>query len=412
MIKKLRRKYMLITMSLVCILLYGMLALFYIRTSHGLKQESLDALKAYSDQNPAVLFDNRFGRFFGNQDKYAHYDIFVIEYREAGNILTPYGFGEITEEQKAYIFDLMNDVLSRKDDTGVTSNYNLRYMKTYQQGMIKVVFLDKSYEDSTLSSQLFTIITVAVTGTVLLFLITLALTRIAIRPVERSWLQQQQLVADVSHELKTPLAVISSNTDIVMSHSEQSVAEQKKWLGYIKSETERMSELISNILYLAKTDEIKTKIEKSVFDLSTAVVAASLPFESVCFEKGLKLVTNVEPDIAFYGNKETVMRLVYILIDNACKYSFKDTQVNVALYNTAEKTILAVNNKGNSISPDQAKHIFERFYRSDESRSNANNSFGLGLSIARSIVEVHGGRIDIESGENGNTFICTFKRLQ
>ena len=242
MIKKLRRKYMLITMSLVCILLYGMLALFYIRTSHSLKQESLDALKAYSDQNPAVLFDNRFGRFFGNQDKYAHYDIFVIEYREAGNILTPYGFGEITEEQKAYIFDLMNDVLSRKDDTGVTSNYNLRYMKTYQQGMIKVVFLDKSYEDSTLSSQLFTIITVAVTGTVLLFLITLALTRIAIRPVERSWLQQQQLVADVSHELKTPLAVISSNTDIVMSHSEQSVAEQKKWLGYIKSETERMSE--------------------------------------------------------------------------------------------------------------------------------------------------------------------------
>ena len=402
---------MLITMSLVCILLYVMLALFYVQTSHSLKQESLDALKAYSDQNPAMLFDDRFGRFFGEQDKYAHYDIFVIEYREAGNILTPYGFGEINDEQKEYIFALMNDVLSNEDDIGVTSNYNLRYMKTYPQGMIKVVFLDKSYEDSTLNSLLITIITVAVTGSLLLFLITLALTRIAIRPVERSWRQQQQLVADVSHELKTPLAVISSNTDIIISHNDETVAEQKKWLGYIKSETERMSELIANILYLAKTDEIKTKLEKSVFDLSTAVIAASLPFESVCFEKGLELVTNAEPNIDFYGNKDAIMRLVYILIDNACKYSYEGTQVNLALYNTPEKTILAVNNKGEKITPEQAKHIFERFYRADESRTNSTNSFGLGLSIARSIVEVHGGRIDVESDDKGNTFICSFKRI-
>ena len=411
MIKKLRIKFLVITLSMLCLLFYAMLAVFYFQTAANLRSESLAALKSYSEKNPAIVFNDKFGRFFGDNDAYSHYDIFIIEYREAGNVLTPYGFGEITAEQEEYIFSLMDEVLYSKQDTGIVKRYNLRYYKTASPGMIKTVFLDKSYEDSTLSSVLVSIFVIGAVGSVLFFVITLIVTRIATRPVERSWKQQQQLVADVSHELKTPVAVISSNLDIVMSHPAESVSDQGKWLGYIKDETVHMNELIKSILYLARTEETDASLEKSGFDLSNAVNAAALPFESVCFEKGLELEINTEPDVFFYGNRDMMMRLVSILLDNACKYSLPGNPVTVALYNAPEKLILAVNNKGDLISEEDKKRIFERFYRADESRSNAHGSFGLGLSIARSITEAHGGRIEVTStAEDGNTFVCSFKR--
>ena len=411
MIKKLRIKITLITLALLCVLFYAMLAVFYFQTARTLKNESEEALRSYSRQNPSIVFDDRFNRYFGDTDTYSRYDIFIIEYREVGNTLTPYGFGTITEEQKQYIFALMDEVLAQKEETGVLDGYGLRYMKTSSPGYTKVVFLDKSREDSTLGSMRMTLIAIAAAGTLCFFIIAIVVTRIALRPVERSWEQQRQLVADVSHELKTPVAVISANTDIVLSHPEDTVDGQMKWLGYIKDETVRMNDLITGILYLAKTDETKASIEKADFDLSNAVNAAALPFESVCFEKGLSFELNVEPDIRFFGNRDMMMRLVSILIDNACKYSESGGTVKAALYNAPEKTIIAVNNRGALITPEQAKHIFERFYRVDESRTEAGGSFGLGLSIARSITELHGGKIEVVSDEeNGNTFICSFKR--
>ncbi|MBQ6184123.1 MAG: HAMP domain-containing histidine kinase [Clostridia bacterium] len=411
MIKKLRIKITLITLALLCVLFYAMLAVFYFQTARTLKNESEDALRSYSRQNPSMIFDDRFNRFFGGTDEYSRYDIFIIEYREVGNLLTPYGFGRITEEQERYIFALMDEVLDRKEEIGELGGYGLRYMKTSSPGYTKVVFLDKSREDSTLSSMRMTLIAIAAAGTVCFLIIAIVVTRIALRPVERSWKQQRQLIADVSHELKTPVAVISANTDIVLSHPEDTVDGQMKWLGYIKDETARMNDLITGILYLAKSDETRASIEKTDFDLSNAVYAAALPFESVCFEKGLSLELNVEPDIRFFGSRDMMMRLVSILIDNACKYSESGGTVKTALYNAPEKTIIAVNNRGELITPEQAKHIFERFYRVDESRSEAGGSFGLGLSIASSITELHGGRIEVVSDEeNGNTFICSFKR--
>ena len=411
MIKKLRIKITLITLALLCVLFYAMLAVFYFQTARTLKNESEEALRSYSRQNPSIVFDDRFNRYFGDTDTYSRYDIFIIEYREVGNTLTPYGFGTITEEQEQYIFALMDEVLAQKEETGVLDGYGLRYMKTSSPGYTKVVFLDKSREDSTLGSMRMTLIAIAAAGTLCFFIIAIVVTRIALRPVERSWEQQRQLVADVSHELKTPVAVISANTDIVLSHPEDTVDGQMKWLGYIKDETVRMNDLITGILYLAKTDETKASIEKADFDLSNAVNAAALPFESVCFEKGLSFELNVEPDIRFFGNRDMMMRLVSILIDNACKYSESGGTVKAALYNAPEKTIIAVNNRGALITPEQAKHIFERFYRVDESRTEAGGSFGLGLSIASSITELHGGKIEVVSDEeNGNTFICSFKR--
>ena len=411
MIKKLRIKITLITLAILCVLFYAMLAVFYFQTARTLKNESEEALRSYSRQNPSIVFDDRFNRYFGDTDTYSRYDIFIIEYREVGNLLTPYGFGRITEEQERYIFALMDEVLAQKEETGVLDGYGLRYMKTSSPAYTKVVFLDKSREDSTLGSMRMTLIAIAAAGTLCFFIIAIVVTRIALRPVERSWEQQRQLVADVSHELKTPVAVISANTDIVLSHPEDTVDGQMKWLGYIKDETVRMNDLITGILYLAKTDETKASIEKADFDLSNAVNAAALPFESVCFEKGLSFELNVEPDIRFFGNRDMVMRLVSILIDNACKYSESGGTVKATLYNAPEKTIIAVNNRGALITPEQAKHIFERFYRVDESRTEAGGSFGLGLSIASSITELHGGKIEVVSDEeNGNTFICSFKR--
>ncbi|MFA6948640.1 MAG: HAMP domain-containing sensor histidine kinase [Eubacteriales bacterium] len=243
-------------------------------------------------------------------------------------------------------------------------------------------------------------------GAALLTLISALLSRWAVKPVGQAWERQKRFIADASHELKTPLTVISTNLELVMQNPSETVRSQSKWLGYIASESAQMKTLVGDLLYLARLDASEDGIlpssEIREFSLSDAVTDACLPFESVAFEAGASLECDIEPDIAMIGNENELHRLTAIFLDNAIKNTPRGGNIKISLTKRRNELRLECENTGETIAPEHLARIFERFYRADSSRDRNTGGYGLGLSIAHSIIASHKGRAEAAS-ENGVT---------
>ena len=214
-----------------------------------------------------------------------------------------------------------------------------------------------------------------------------------VRPVKEDFERQKQFIADAGHELKTPIAVIGANIDVLMGSYPGN-----KWLEYVKAENQRMGELVKNLLYLAKNDANRQTMDITQFDLCEAVNSVVLPFESTFYEQGKKFELNV-PDtpLMMYGDEQKIKQVVIILVDNALKNSEKGALVRVAVVASGNRRIVRVYNTGHGIAPDDLEKIFERFYRADTSRARQTGGYGLGLAIARSVADAHGGTLTASS---------------
>lgn len=221
----------------------------------------------------------------------------------------------------------------------------------------------------------------------------------ALAPVGESMKKQRDLVANASHELKTPLTVIATNLAVMKSEPASTVAENAKWMDAIEAQIKRMNGLIVNMLQLSKMENVPLDLKD--IDLSELAEGACLGFDAVCFEKGLRLITKITPGIRVMGDKDSLERLIAGLLDNATKYSEKDGKIGLRLITDGKRAKMFVMNTGEAMTPEDSKHAFDRFYRSDGARSNPDgNSFGLGLAIARATVTAHGGSISCR-GING-----------
>lgn len=225
-----------------------------------------------------------------------------------------------------------------------------------------------------------------------------ALIRRMVRPVEDAFVRQQQFVWDASHELKTPLAVISANADVL----EGEIGENE-YLKYIQSEVRRTDDLVRNLLILARLDRGTGSQEMRELDLSEALLGVLLPFESTVFEAGKTLETEIQENVRCTGNEAMLQQLAVILLSNALKYSNDGGAIRVRLSRKAHGCELRVENTGEGIAPKDLERIFDRFYRTDASRNSETGGEGLGLAIARSIVELHRGTIRAESEMDGWT---------
>lgn len=219
----------------------------------------------------------------------------------------------------------------------------------------------------------------------LAFLISLYIANRSIKPIEESYNRQKRFVADASHELRTPLATINANADLLLSHPDSTIAEEKKWIIYIKDETERMTGLTNDLLYLAKSDADREEKVSSAVSISDITESTILETEAAAFEKGLELTYSVEPNIRMIASQDRLKQLILILIDNALKYTPKKGTIHVSLSKEGSKAVMRVENSGDGIAPDELPHIFDRFYRTDKSRARESGGSGLGLSIAKSI---------------------------
>lgn len=311
----------------------------------------------------------------------------------------------IVENQSSYDADkaasLVTSALKNNNKTGTLGN--LRYLledKPYGKIM---VFMDNSAESENSSRLIFTSFVIGGISVIIVFFVAMCLSRWAIKPVKKSWEKQKQFVADASHELKTPLTVINANIDVLTSDSNNN-----KWLGYIKEETKRMNLLVNNLLYLAKSDIKENSSPFSQFDLSQAVKSSVLPFESIIYEANKKLHLRIEEGIFYYGDEHAIKRVVIALLDNAVKNCKASGRIDVSLITSGNKKILIVYNTGDSIPDNEKDRIFERFYRVDTSRVREEGGYGLGLSIVKSILDAHKGKIMVESpSEGGVKFIVS-----
>lgn len=293
--------------------------------------------------------------------------------------------------QRTDIISYVNTALNTGNSEGTIGKYAFLIQdKSY--GKI-IVFLDVSVQQRQSKDLITTTIIIGIIAIFIFFIISVILSFWLVKPVKETFDKQKQFISNASHELKTPLAVISANSDVL-----EGEIGNNKWLSYIKSESVRMSELVNEFLCLARLDDKSGhKMVISQFNLSDLVLQTALPFESTVFEMGKKFDVDVESDIMYNGDQSSIKHILSILIDNAIKYSKENGEISVKLYTRSGKKVIEVYNTGDGIPANKLKKVFERFYRQDEARNSKSGGYGLGLAIAKSITEAHNGKINVQS---------------
>ncbi len=242
-------------------------------------------------------------------------------------------------------------------------------------------------------------------GEMLIYFIAKKITEWLIKPVIESFNNQKEFIANASHELKTPLAVMIASIDCLTPSKKN-----EKWIHNLKSESEKMSHLITRLLDLSKSENGIQKEDFHNNNLSKIIEKRALIFESLAYEKNVLIDLDIMPDINLVCNLESMDELITILIDNAICHSEKNSSILVKLSKENKNVIIEVRNKGKEIAKEEQEKIFERFYRGDKARTHKENRYGLGLAIAKNIVESHKGSITVSSKNGFTTFKVVFKK--
>lgn len=230
----------------------------------------------------------------------------------------------------------------------------------------------------------------------------LFLSRWVSRPVEKAFATQTRFVADASHELKTPISVINANLSVLEGEGKKS----NKWLGYIRAETTRMNGLVNSLLTLATMDDPSYQRNDTTFMLDDLVESCVLPFESLIFESGINLTVDCEKELSMTGDWDKLAQMIRILLENATKHTKEGGTITIELKKKSNKKVLTVFNQGEQISSVDGAKIFERFYRTDFARDRDSGGYGLGLSIAKAVVNLHKGKIYVDTTvQDGAKFV-------
>ena len=395
-LRKLRHRFVLIIMLLVGGVVLGMVGI-----SSANAQASFDELVDRSLNRALELRDDEpMGSAIGME----HLPVLWIDVSNAGVTLRSNQSQFSIDANE--LSDAISQALASDADEGRIDSYGLTWRCAQTSYGWRIAIADTSAIDAARRAQVFNDLKLAVGGLLVLFAVATALSRWALRPVERAWEQQHQFVADASHELKTPLAVILANTQI-LSDADGLPEGSRRWVTSTAEEAERMKGLVEDLLELARTEEGAGGARRNVdVDLSGAVEGEALQFDAVAFERGCSIESEVADDLHVTGDPDQLERLVKTLLDNACKYAATGTEVGVSLRRQGSVAELAVTNQGIPIDPEDLPHLFDRFYRSDKARTRETGGFGLGLAIAKGIVESHGGKISVTSDESSGTRFC------
>ena len=393
MIRKLKAKFIVINMGLVLTVLLVMFGLVYGITSRDLREESVRMLRSVAAE-PMRMWRP------GERDDRIQLPYFVLQFSPDGSLAAVGGHFDLTDQ--ALLSELLAAARADGQEMGDLPAYGFRYCFGRSVWGECVVFADISSERATLANLVRTCLAIGVIALAAFFLISLFLARWAVRPVERAWEQQRQFVADASHELKTPLAVILTDAELLGSST--ATEEQKaRYAGDILTMSNRMRGLVGSLLDLTRVENGAVEKTMERLDLSALIEEALLPFEPLYFERELTLESEVTPGIRVNGSSPHLRQTLEILLDNGLKYADAPGTVTVRLGKQGRRCLLAVSTPGAALSKEELSDIFKRFYRADKARA-MDDSYGLGLAIAREIVTEHRGRIWAESAEGRNTF--------
>jgi len=392
MIKKLKQRIFLLVMLSLSIIMLGIIILFTL-------------LNYNNTINTTVSMMNRFvgGEFKRNN---------MIEDFKARPEMEVDGLYRVLIQNSVIVKsrdDLKNNeinenalkVLKRNNKRGMIGKYIYNVEKLNKNTII-VSLIEDENTSSHLKRMFILSGMIAVISIVVIYIIAKKLSKTIVKPVEETFEKQKQFISDASHELKTPLAVIEANADVLENQNGNN-----KWITYIQNEIESMSKLINELLLLAKIENVDNLKEYKQLNLSKEVEIILSMFESVAYENQVTIKSNIDQNIVFNGNKEDIEHIVSTLTDNAIKHTKPQKEVIVNLKKAKSDIILEVKNMGDSIPEEERIKIFERFYRIDKSRNRKEKRYGLGLAIAKSTIEKYNGKIEVDYKDGFTIFKVT-----
>ena len=418
MIKKLRRRFVAVFMTTMSLIVIAVMVSVFIMVYSSETSRTIQRMEQISLSERVDM-----GRDFEDEPKddiiphadplnRVEMDTFLVHFESSSVYPSSYEYHSNEDFDADELFDLAVKInLSVANETvsnmGIVEFNGSEYR--YLMSKDSLVLVNRTAEKDAISRVAMPLLFAGIAAVAVFFAISILLARWTTKPIEKSWQKQKEFIADASHELKTPLTVIDANIDVVLNNKGNTVDSQERWLKNIKDETKSMSLLVNDLLSIAKSDANKDKFEPCEFNLSDTVENLVLGFESVAFEKGKVLSSNIQDNVTYTGDKDSIKQLVKILLDNAIKYSAEKGHIFVELKrNEKQKIHIVVSNDGELLSEADRKLVFERFYRTDKSRARVTGGSGLGLSIAKSIVDRHKGAISVEIIDNKyNSFVVT-----
>lgn len=402
MLKKLQRRFVLIAMTALSFLLIVQLFAVNVVNIYQRDSELCDILKVIADNNgslPDSLKDkpqrrppeyidelpSLFGPIELTIETPYSTRYFVVEMQE----------DTVTRISSDHIPDVSDetalqyaDYLYRTAEPGYGFLGVYRYYYAVKDDSRLFVFIDiqRDVDSATTLASISVIV-----GLITLFIVLIPVIlfcKMAVRPVANAIDKQKQFITDAGHELKTPLAIISADAEVI-----ELTGGENEWLSSIKNQTKRMSVLVKNLVNLSKLDEVNDGPKKELFNISETVAETAYAFETKAKHDGKNLAIDVAPGLRLHGNQEEISQLVSILLDNAIKYSEPCGSIRLCLFRSGKNVCIDCYNTCESIDPSTVSRLFDRFYRADASRSRETGGYGIGLSVAKAITERHRGKI-------------------
>ena len=388
MIKKLKSKIFFLIMISLSVLVVGIIVGFSILNYTNTIKTSTIMMDRFSNFKEKDMLDKQEPKFgletrAGTDIEIEVEGLYFIEVKDS-NIVSNSDASN-NEELKEYAIKVSNS----QKETGIIGKYIYKVRKA-RENTTMIIFMENEKTILHIRMLLIFSFVAIVLSLLIIYSISKKLSELIVKPVEETLEKQKQFISDASHELKTPLAVIEANADVL-----ENEVGKNKWLTYIQNEINSMDKLINELLLLAKTENVDNVKTYKKFDLSKEVEIIISIFESIAYEKNVKINTNIQKDVIMNGNKEDIKHILSTLIDNAIKHTESKKDVTIELSKEKNEIILQVKNAGEPIPEAEREKIFERFYRIDKSRNRSEKRYGLGLAIAKSTIEKYNGKIEV-----------------
>lgn len=389
MIKRLRLNFIAIAMGALLLL---MLSIFLtlniymkqvtVKQVDGFLQNVMDNDGLIRDQ----IHDPREGLPPGPDDQLEHISGFSIFVSLDGTRMEVISSqGELTDEvMSAYALQ----VFDQKEYRGDVESY--RYLAQNRGDGFLMVFGSTRLQNVLLSELLKLSYVMGAISVLLLLIIIILMSGLMTKPVEEAFVKQKRFIADSSHELKTPVAILSANLDML----EMEIGPNSRTIA-MKKGIKRMNTLIHELIILAKTED--TRMTFMPFNLSKAMESTLLPFEAIAYEQNNTIELKIEENVELKGNEEGIRKMIGALMENAVKYARTNTVIKAKLYTKGDQKVIEIFNEGIGVTKEQKSKLFDKFYRVDHSRNSETGGHGIGLSIAKNIVDLHHGKITVES---------------
>lgn len=280
-------------------------------------------------------------------------------------------------------------IANKNSEKGIMGTYVYR-TRRINRNLMRITLIENENAISHVKTIWISSTIISIASVIIIYIIAKKLSKIIVKPVEETFEKQKQFISDASHELKTPLSVIEANADVL-----ENEMGSNKWIQYIQNEADSMNTLINELLLLAKIENVDNVKEYTQLNLSDEVTIILSMFESMAYEKQVKIKSEISPNIMMNGNREDIEHIVSTLTDNALKHTKSKKLVIIKLAKEKNEIVLEVKNEGKPIPEEEREKIFERFYRVDKSRNRKEKRYGLGLAIAKSTVEKYNGKIEV-----------------